>query len=104
MSADNWRECPKCSDNQKSDRQLALDKLAESYGTLPLDQWLEEHKEAMSMPETRCPVEDFREDYEFYWEDYLEDSTTVVASYSGCCATCGFKISFKYKHPVDLTA
>ena len=104
MSADNWCECPKCGNNQKSDRQLALDKLVESYGTLPLDQWLEKHKEAVSMPEEWYSEKNFREDYEFYWEDYLEDSTTVVASYRGQCMDCGFKTSFRYEHPVDLTA
>ena len=100
MSADNWRECPKCESQADTAYAQALLQLEESYGKIPVDEWLKARDEANKLDVSRNTVEThFREDYEFYWAD----SDTVVATYGGECMDCGFKVSFKYEHPVDLT-
>lgn len=86
MSADRWSVCPKCY----KDRSLVTreEKLEELYGTIPAEEFL---KLSKTLKDDE-PLEEFREDYEFYL-----DGKILRMSYSGRCQAnnCGLRYTFK---------
>ncbi|GAF68325.1 unnamed protein product, partial [marine sediment metagenome] len=40
MSADNWRECPKCSKDAIARKEALANKVIESYGKIPAEEYL----------------------------------------------------------------
>ena len=95
MSANNWRECPRCMKRAIEEKEAAVVAAKASYGKAPP----EEYEAAMA--EARKPVvheETFREDYEL---GVLESGKFFV-NYSGTCTRCGLSHEFSHKEQVPL--
>ena len=101
MSADNWRECPRCALQNGAAYAQALSQLKSSYGKIPVDEWLKAKDRVSKLDIGHNDVDtNFCENYEFYWVN----NTTVIAEYRGECKDCGFRVSFRHEHPVGLTS
>lgn len=90
MSADNWRECPKCLAEKTAthDTKEGLDLL---YGKIPAGEYLE-RVNALENPATvALEGETFREDYEI---GVGKDGVFSV-SYAGSCSVCNFFVRYK---------
>ncbi len=96
MSADAWRLCPKCYARGTSARQVALKKVAESYGKVKAEVYGEMIDKAQTNFPPPAHEETLREDYEMYTD---QDGQFTV-SYSCSCRTCGFKFNFKHAEQI----
>ena len=91
MSADNWRICPKCLQDEREKLAKLQKKAAESYGKLSSDKWVILNQEAMADPEEKLE-ETLREDY---WQGVNADGV-YGACYSCYCTVCGWKWDYKF--------
>lgn len=86
MSAQNWRTCPKCS----NDKNKELEEIKNLYGKIPHDDYHNRLEEAKKKIDNS---ENLRED----WEIFTVEETNELKIYYGCsCEKCNF--SFKFKH------
>ena len=95
MSADNWTVCPRCLQKRAEDLRDMDARIAEAYGTEPMEVFEGMRtelatKQAEEMPRT------FREDYEFWGAS----EGVVTASYRGHCSTCGLSHKFEHSEPI----
>jgi len=88
MSADNWRECPKCSEKRRS----AVEAVKALYGKIPLSDYEVRMKDAHEV-DAKAREETLREDYEFYYEEPF----MLTVSYGCSCKDCGFSWSMNQK-------
>lgn len=88
MSADNWRECPRCAIGYLEEINRLKLEVEARYGKVPVDEFDEFRREVDSFIYNGVEHE-FREDYEIYSEE-----TTVYMHYSGFCRTCKYKVKF----------
>lgn len=70
--------------------------IAESYGQVPLDEYMQMQAERDVMREETL-LRTFREDYEFYGAD----EGTVTVDYSGSCQKCGLETHFDHEHKIE---
>lgn len=95
MSADNWAVCPRCTKKREEDL-IAFDlKVANAYGTEPMEVFEGMRaelasKQAEPMPET------LREDYEFWGAD----EGVLYVSYRCHCQACGLSHKFEHSEPI----
>lgn len=87
MSADNWRQCPRCVKKARADNLVLQKKAAEAYGKVPAEEWQKMTAEANKPIELD---ETFREDYELG----VCDDGEFYVSYSGYCKQCDFSHKF----------
>lgn len=103
MSADNWRECPKCKKEIINKRNEKIDFAAKQYGTISQKEYEELRDEAMApLPEVE---ETFREDYEIFTGplfDEGEDKVFLYVDYIGKCQACGFGKVLQIKEELDV--
>jgi hypothetical protein len=99
MSADNYRTCPKCIRIADEKKQKAVQKANESYGKIPLEEWMQLQKKA------EAPIilnDTLREDYYIG----VDEEGQFEIQYSCYCSVCGFKFTYKhdqYAMDLDLT-
>lgn len=96
MSANNWRECPQCRVNAEAARTLLNYKLDESYGKIPVADYLEMRDEATKPIELG---ETLREDYELF----IAQTKRFYIGYTASCSVCGFNKEFKHEEILKLT-
>lgn len=92
MSADNWTYCPKCQENARIKAAKAEAKLLESYGKIPINEYLKRMGEVNNPPKLE---ESFREDYEV---GIIDGSLEI--SYRAWCNVCDFKWNHDESIPV----
>lgn len=93
MTADNWTICPQCKKDKQKAYSKAIDKLAKSYGKIPMGEY-EKMKLCIPSPElTGDENETLRED----WEIGVDEEGLFFLSYSCSCNKCGFS----YKEETD---
>jgi len=92
MSADNWTRCQECEDKANLARRLFEQKVQDSYGKVPKEEYLRLNEE-LNKPEKR--EDTLREDYEI---GISGDVFSV--SYVAWCTVCGFKYEFKTNQKV----
>lgn len=85
MSADAWRECPRCKDQLE-------EILKNSYGKVSAEEYLR----IVSETEDRIEETPFREDYEIL----MDDEGEFYINYHGECTQCGLKHKFKHTEQV----
>lgn len=97
MSADNWTNCPRCMDLNAKEITAMEERLRDSYGKIPVDEY-ETMREAVVEAQYNRDANNayskyatFREDYEFYGAE----NGTLEISYSGQCTKCGLKLQFR---------
>lgn len=95
MSADNYRQCPRCLSSAQERAAALLQEMNEAYGKIPLDEFDVLRREA----ETPIDPAEFwtlREDYEIgIWDGQFG------AYYSASCSVCGFSYGFEHVEAVD---
>lgn len=94
MSASNWAKCPRCKFRAERHAEELKQKVDQTYGEVPQDEWEKTKAEAIAA-ETAFEQSEptMREDYEFYG---TEDGT-VKLYYRGCCTACGLSLDFEYE-------
>lgn len=109
MSADNWRECPRCwvrhTEAVHDKASEAAAKASRAYGVAAPEEYLELKAEADRLAkEMENPEIDrtLREDYEIYSGDEGGDGLTVDMSYRCSCRECGLARSIKYSEELPL--
>lgn len=85
MSADNWAICPKCKKDDDEKWKIHEERLATSYGKMPVDEYMKLRALKKEEPETTL-----REDYDIG----LYDGSFYV-DYSAKCSCCDFEFNFK---------
>ena len=102
MSADNWRECPKCEAKATEDRLVKYRQAAEAYGKVPSEEW----QRMTAAAGAAIELEDtLREDYQQgIYEREDEDELGYHVYYSARCEQegCGFKFEYEHHEPVKL--
>lgn len=94
MSADNWRQCPRCERRDAEAFDARVKAAKDAYGTVPADEWLAMKHTLTPPPETRT----LREDYEFW----IDGDGIFHAVYGAGCEVCGFAHDFNHFEPVAL--
>lgn len=94
MSADNWTQCPRCTETYHAECKRLYNEIDARYGQVPIEEF----------DEFRKQVEDFIQkgvDFQFR-EDYGMgvDEGTFYVEYRGFCRTCGLKFSFNHEEKV----
>jgi hypothetical protein len=93
MSADNWRVCPKCEQQQDELEDQARQQLARLYNSRPLSEFLA-LAEKIALPVSPLKPT-FREDYEIgVWKGQLH------VDYKGFCEVCGYEILYEHHQEV----
>ena len=96
MSARNWRECPKCQQVRDNDRIARIDKINETYGVVPPNEfaaaWLGVVAEVAPAPE-----DTLSEDYQIGIRNGV-----FQIEYRAFCTRCGFSFSYDYADRVVL--
>lgn len=90
MSANNWRECPKCFQEARKVQARLVEAVKTSYGVVPVEEYLAMKAKAdleISLEET------LRED----WEISTHTDGEFFFSYRCSCQSCGFEFSFKHE-------
>ena len=96
MSADNWKECPRCLKRAIAKKEQLEAMVTENYGKVPVEEFDQLRAEAAK------PVDigqHLREDYEFYLD---EETGEFYASYKGRCQECDFSFEFKHEEVVPI--
>ena len=88
MSANNWGECPDCTSKAVEDRNTLLKKVQESYGKIPIDEFIKIKSESEKPVKQKSTL---REDYELG----MMRSRKFYMIYRASCTECGFDVSFK---------
>lgn len=89
MSADNWRECPKCLKDAIARKEALANKVIESYGKISAEEYLSLVAEQQ---EPIVPDVTLRED----WDIFTDETGIFLVSYRCSCSKCGF--SYRFKH------
>jgi hypothetical protein len=97
MSADNWAVCPRCKIKRDSEIQAEMNRVAASYGNVPVEEF-DAARSLLADKINTIPDRTFREDYEFYG---VEDGTLHI-SYSGNCGVCGLTFTHQSEHPLPV--
>ena len=100
MSADCWRNCPRCAHNAAVDKELKTKWLSNAYGHISREDWLAAETEIAALPdidpyEIETKHSTFRENYEFTMRN-----GEVIAYYVGWCTECGYKLKFEHHEPL----
>lgn len=82
MSADNWADCPRCTETIMAPVRAA-------YGKVSADEYVRLLAEARK----RMDGSTFREDYEFYGAE----TGVLTISYRGVCTVCGLSLKVEEK-------
>ena len=90
--------CPKCLLKSRRNWRSAKQKLADSYGKIPVAEFDEMQAALVDEPTAANQEETLREDYEFY----LDPECVFTAEYSCRCSKCSFGHIFKHKETVSL--
>lgn len=95
MGADNWAICPQCKAKAVKEQAAKLQRVNESYGKVPPEEFIKASAEAQQVQILKPTL---REDYELgIWPDGTFDIT-----YSADCTICNLEFSYKYSQPVEL--
>ncbi len=97
MSADNWADCPRCTQRGQAkldERQAAINAVYGKMSVELFDEIRRDHAGDVKAFEQRERT--FREDYEI---DGAEDGIVKV-SYHGQCTKCGLALTFTDEHPI----
>jgi hypothetical protein len=89
VSADNWKQCPKCVEKSQNELTHYIEKLSGVGLTLGEVATLVTKKKS-ELKET------LREDYEIYSEDFV-----VYVTYSCHCTKCGFSASMEFEQSME---
>ena len=93
MSADNWRECPRCRIGYLAEIKARSEEVAAAYGKVPVEEYMRMNEEASSPP----PFEEtLRED----WSIGTANDGTFSVWYGCSCKICG--LSFDFKHECSV--
>jgi hypothetical protein len=97
MSASNWTKCPRCILRNEKAAQAERERVADAYGKIPAEQWLELSSSANVACVSWEEDATFREDYEIIGAS----SGEVEVIYSGHCADCGLNVAFKHSVKIE---
>ena len=110
MSADNWTNCPRCTNRIALARETKLNEINALYGKIPADEFVRLLTEAEKMPAEQGEEDaTLREDYELFISktDRLHSrkkekpvKLIFYVSYSAYCTECEW--SFKFKHEEEI--
>jgi hypothetical protein len=93
MSADNWRDCPKCLAKAKADKVKREEAAEQAYGKVPKEEYLALLAEAGKPVE----VEDtMREDYELG----IDQNGKFYVIYRADCQDCPFVFTYRHEEIV----
>lgn len=95
MSADSWRRCPRCLLRENEDKQAAEEKVVESYGKVPAEEYEELRAEAGKKVS-------YEENLSAYYELGITEAGEFYVNYSGQCQDCGFKHEFQHSEQLSL--
>lgn len=100
MSADNWRQCPRCV-KEASEKCNALDgDLSAAYGTVSLKEYEETRLETQARVREIMAVaseEVMREDYDVGMDGHGKE---FAVSYRAYCTRCGAEFKFEAEQTV----
>lgn len=93
MSADNWRECPKCNKKLLLSKEAEQKKADDSYGKVTRGEYLD----LVALAKKPIKLEQtLREDYHIFVN--LEGE--FIVSYECHCQDCGFSFSYSDRKTV----
>lgn len=98
MSADNWAICPQCVKNLENEVTQLRNKLAENYGKIPANTYLQLVREVESKEKNKITDPTLREDYEIG----IDQESTFDIVYSASCTVCSYSFKYKYQQDVSL--
>lgn len=91
MGASNWRVCPACLKRDNEKKAVLEQKIKDSYGKIPLDEWNKLQAQAARYP---ALGETLREDYEIG----TKADGTFFVSYGASCEAFGCRYDTRYDH------
>ncbi len=97
MSADNWRQCPKCLIIRRENVEKSRQKIDDAYGKVSVAKYhllVAEHAEL----EKKKVPETLREDYEMG----MKTTGDFFCCYGCSCETCGFSFNYNHKQIVEV--
>lgn len=97
MSADNWAQCPRCTERAAAELERLADAVNALYGTVPVEEFDAARfslREQMARNTIQAPT--FREDYGIFGAE----GGVVTVEYRGSCTACGLTLSFEENHPI----
>lgn len=97
MSANNWRICPRCHDQDIKEWDERVRAHSASYGIVTAEEYAAATQELSLARRLRADEETFSEYYEFYMQ-LVDGVVKVFASYSGRCGKCQLSLDFKDEH------
>lgn len=91
MSADNWRQCPRCLANHKEQIAAELQEANQAYGKVPADEYRAKLDKAKANSEVE--LEDtLREDYQIG----VDEDGQFAVGYRASCEQCNFVFRFDH--------
>lgn len=96
MSADRWRECPRCRKLAETNKESRRARLAKKYGKIDAAEFVRltaEIEKPVKLEESLC---------EDYGVGLSEDGTEFGVSYSAVCQACDFKFQFRNDAKVQV--
>jgi hypothetical protein len=94
MSANRWKQCPKCTHAELERLRVASQKVADEYGKVSQDDWEKLRVDASP----RHLDATLRED----WEISIDRTGKFSISYGCGCEVCGFTHEFSHHENVKL--
>jgi len=95
VSANNWRDCPKCIAKATMKRARLSQEAQDSYGKVTPALYQEM---LLAVRECQHPENSMRED----WQLGINTTGEFYVSYYANCDECGFKFSFKQERQLEI--
>lgn len=92
MSADNWRQCPKCLAKRAEEIESERERVGHSYGRVNAEHYAA-NRQHLAQLETSTVPDDLREDYEIG----ITEAGKFYATYRGACDKCKFEFNFDHE-------
>lgn len=93
MSANNWRECPKCLREGVKEQEQAIADAKAQYGRVPADEYERLMQRARWVAHPENTEETLRED----WKISTDKAGKFYVSYRCSCENCDFEFSFNHE-------
>ena len=92
MSANNWRECPRCVKTAKDEVEKLQEEAAKAYGKVSREKWT-----AMTARATEAAEKESESTLREDWHLGVDDAGEFEVSYRCSCQNCRYEFRFKHK-------
>lgn len=102
MSANNYRLCPKCRSVELRELDSFRNKVDQSYGKIPLEDFEKMRKEQKEREEKFSNPEEEKMTLREDWEIRMDESGEFRLRYNCQCSQCGFSFEYQHSEQCDL--